>query len=464
VYVLPRWDSALVAFALLSGGAVALLLLAGFLQRRRHRNRTESAYQKKSRTAEETSEASRMDAAKFAERVAQRVRFVEGLKVSGEVSFSKIVGGKVGRERTLSSLPLSAADLYLEFARLVDRLRESGYDVVIGIDELDKLYIDEDARKFLNDMKILFTIRDCSFIVTISENAWSEFERRGLSIRDVFDSSLDTVVRVEQLSYVESRSFLRRRTNSLSDTAIAFCHCLSGGLARDLLRSARSLGEANDELPAGATLDLVAHSVLLWEMRSKAEAVTLALDSQTNSLRSAALKRELELVAQSHSAVDWIIASDKFLAIDDTFEALVFNRSGDSREKLANRSHAESITSDAGLDEMRQEFYTYLLFLATLHELFCRAYDDVKWFEQDPLSLMDRLAAVRARLESDTVTTWRDINSIRMDLGLGCVGQPGRSAERFWSANSIVAAIRALARKRGTGSAAVAESQGRHAQ
>jgi hypothetical protein len=260
--ILSSWDRKLVFAVLLYAGAMVLILWAALLQRRRRLlHRAESADAKRSRAAKETTEASRIDAARFAERVAQRVRFVESLKVSGEVSVSKIAGAKVGSERTLSSLPLSAADLYLEFARLVDRLRESGYDVVIGIDELDKLYVDEGARKFLNDMKVLFTIRDCSFVVTISENAWSEFERRGLSIRDVFDSSLDTVVRVDQLSYFESRSFLRRRTESLSDTAIAFCQCLSGGLARDLLRTARSLGEANDELAAGATLDRVAQSV-----------------------------------------------------------------------------------------------------------------------------------------------------------------------------------------------------------
>jgi hypothetical protein len=222
---------------------------------------------------------------------------------------------------------------------------------------------------------------------------------------------------------------LRRRTESLSDTAIAFCHCLSGGLARDLLRSARSLGEANDELAEGATLDKVAHSVLIWEMRSKAEAVALALDSQANSPSRAGLKRELELVAQSHNAYDWIVASDKFLAIDDTFRALVFNRSSDSREYLANPSHAESITSNLGMDQMRQEFYTYLLFLATLDELFCCTHDDVKWFEQDALSVVDRLAAIRARLESDTVATWRDINSIRLDLGFNCVGLEGQRSD-----------------------------------
>lgn len=46
-------------------------------------------------------------------------------------------------------------------------------------------------------MKVLFPIRACSFLVSISESAWASFARRGLAIRDVFDSSLDTVVQVE---------------------------------------------------------------------------------------------------------------------------------------------------------------------------------------------------------------------------------------------------------------------------
>jgi hypothetical protein len=238
---------------------------------------------------------------------------------------------------------------------------------------------------------------------------------------------------------------LRRRTESLSDTAIAFCHCLSGGLGRDLLRGARSLGEANDELPAGATLDTVALSVLIWEMRSKAEAVALALDSQTKSPESAALRREMELVAQSQSAVDWLIACEKFLATDKAFRALAFDRANASRKNRANLGQPESIASKLGLEQMRQEFYTYLLFLATLDQLFCQSSDDVRWFEQNPITLVDRLAMIRARLESDTVTAWRDMNSFRVDLGLNRLPGPEKSAERFWSAHSVVAAVRAFA-------------------
>ena len=46
----------------------------------------------------------------------------------------------------------------------------------------------------------------------------------------------------------ESRDFLKRKSISFTDAQALLCHCLSGGLPRDLIRAARDLARAADQL------------------------------------------------------------------------------------------------------------------------------------------------------------------------------------------------------------------------
>jgi hypothetical protein len=94
----------------------------------------------------------------------------------------------------------------------------------------------------------LFPIHECSFIVSMAEDTWARFENRGLPIRDIFDSSFDEVIPVEMLKPSESRDFLKRKSVSFTDAQALLCHCLSGGLPRDLIRAARDLARTADQL------------------------------------------------------------------------------------------------------------------------------------------------------------------------------------------------------------------------
>ena len=49
--------------------------------------------------------------------------------------------------------------------------------VVIGIDELDKMESDQTARKFLNDIKAIFGLHNCFYLVSVS--AWIHRSRIG---------------------------------------------------------------------------------------------------------------------------------------------------------------------------------------------------------------------------------------------------------------------------------------------
>jgi len=71
--------------------------------------------------------------------------------------------------------------------------------VVIGIDELDKIQSAEEAVQFVDDIKSIFGIPGCFFLISISDDALADFERRGLPFRNAFDSAFDEVIALNYL-------------------------------------------------------------------------------------------------------------------------------------------------------------------------------------------------------------------------------------------------------------------------
>lgn len=122
--------------------------------------------------------------------------------------------------------------------------------VVIGIDELDKMESEESAMGFLNDIKGIFGVPNCFFLISISEDAMSAFERRGLPFRDAFDSSLDEVVRLPGLTFEEAERLLNRRVLEVPVPFKQLLFAFSGGLARDLIRGARTLVQIAGKMQA----------------------------------------------------------------------------------------------------------------------------------------------------------------------------------------------------------------------
>nr|WP_296069865.1 hypothetical protein [uncultured Actinoplanes sp.] len=116
-------------------------------------------------------------------------------------------------------------------------------------------------------------------MLSMSEDAISSFERRGLPFRDVFDSAFDEVVRVPYLECAESVSLSGRRLSDLPLQFGALAYCQSAGLPRDLLRATGrilSLSRVDQSPPSPAT---VAWQVVHRDLRGKAEAVTAAIKS-----------------------------------------------------------------------------------------------------------------------------------------------------------------------------------------
>jgi hypothetical protein len=158
----------------------------------------------------------------------------------------------------------------MTFPELVDQynafLRQASgvSQVFIGIDELDKIESAGAAYDFLNDIKGIFGHDDCYYLISISENAMSSFERRGLPLRDAFDSAFDAVVDVGYMDLIDAERLLRRRIIGMPVGFLCLCYALSGGLPRDLIRVAREVVQVAEDNGNGAPrkLDAIAGKLL----------------------------------------------------------------------------------------------------------------------------------------------------------------------------------------------------------
>ena len=173
------------------------------------------------------------------------------------------------RAASAQSFPEVAATL-VDFLELL----ATEWRVIVGIDELDKMDSEETARRFLNEIKVVFGLTGCFFLISVSEDAMGSFERRGMPFRDVFDSALDEIVHVPNLDLAASGTMLAERVVGLPEQFVCLCHCLGAGLPRDVIRVARELIDLSDREPSLAT---AAQVLIEREIASKGKAAAVTL-------------------------------------------------------------------------------------------------------------------------------------------------------------------------------------------
>ncbi len=314
---------------------------------------------------------------------------------SGALKLPFGVEAGINDAETLARNQRSLPELVQEFREFLQLLAAEYHRVVIGIDELDKLESDEKAHLFLNEIKAIFGISDVFYLVSVSENAVSAFERRGLPFRDVFDSSFDTIVHVDYLRLKESKQLLKRRTTRIPEPFLCLCHCLSGGLPRDLIRTCRDMLDIAEQEKLRDLLPL-AEKVVSQEIHAKARAMTIAAAKVPAGAPQARFLSELtELLAQDASAQTLLDRAAQLLAVAD-----------ESRNQAAKMPLGQDGSSSDGakdliaLAELQSEFGLYLAYVATVLEMLAKMQAAPQWapFEQDAggsRNIFDSLAANR---------------------------------------------------------------------
>ncbi len=403
---------------------ISRTLVVSKVPRRRQDPGVEAAQKNLDIKATQINRQHRLELANTAANVARRIRYVESRTNSKESSYSwHDLGFKSTSGISWDQVPLSEPDLVIELATFVEKLSSGGYRVRIGIDELDKLANGDDAEKFLTGIKTLFTISDCSFLLTISENAAAQFARRGLPIRDVFDSSLDTVVKVRPLTYREARRLAVGRlrpltagsTERISDTQVLLCHCLSGGLPRDFLRYCRRLGEINLLLDGRQTLDHVLARLLNSDLRDRLDGIRSALLDKEQGEPVAVFMAEIERIYDISSGQgDAVCVLRSFISADARFASLC-------RLTGALRGEDKTAAEREEIGSARREIAVYLYFIETVRLAFGPDSIFASGATDDPMKIViafEALAEARRSMEVDSATGWRRITAARAVLGL----------------------------------------------
>jgi hypothetical protein len=166
---------------------------------------------------------------------------------------------------------MSLISEYRDFATtIVSRLHMGALDgrankVIIYIDELDKIIELDDIRNFLRRMKGIFEIPGIYYYLSISEDALAALYLGSTQGKNEVDSSLDHIVRIPPLSWVESVEVTKVYLQSLQKfefdkKIIEILVATSFGIPRDILRRC-------DELLARKDALTITPKQFIYEMR-----------------------------------------------------------------------------------------------------------------------------------------------------------------------------------------------------
>jgi hypothetical protein len=363
-------------------------------------------------------------AARIARERLRRIQFQQtfsagwsgGLKVPGVFGSPVAVEAGVTRGRSATELVQTVPEIVHEFREFVESISSdsSGQKgrVIIGIDEVDKIESDERARAFLNDIKVIFGIPHCYYLVSLSEDALASFERRGMPLRDVFDSAFDEIVRVHYLRLADAKSLLYRRVVGLPVPFACLCYCLSGGLPRDLIRSARTM------IDFAQTLGLKSLAVLTSAL------VRTELQRKTDAIVAAVKRVQLEPEVSQMLRWSTVLTATSTEGLLRQCIPSITVQTPVSAAKLSD----EEVAARRSVVRLATELAVFAYYCATLLELFNDKLDRnrLQWAEaaaSEPRSL-DRLAECRQTFAINTPLAWERLSEFRNAWGMQVLALP----------------------------------------
>lgn len=205
-----------------------------------------------------------------------KIRYLQSRTTERELAIDVTWGAKLGAKRKVAikrdTVPLNHPELVDEFRSFLRRISgakaRSRGRVLIGIDELDRISDGSQAEKFINELKAVFNIPHCFFLVSVSDDALADFELSAMGMRTAFDSSFDAVVRVDYMAFNEARRLLNLRVVNLPEQFAALAYATSGGLARELIRMVNAVSSK------GGTLAEIAAKLVQHQLERTVRAAT----------------------------------------------------------------------------------------------------------------------------------------------------------------------------------------------
>ncbi|MGV9365771.1 hypothetical protein [Amycolatopsis sp. NPDC003731] len=312
---------------------------------------------------------------------------------------------EMGLTRTIARAerPLTHPEIVDDYRRLLDRVvsvlaPDDISGVIVAIDELDKLADPAQAREFIDEIKGVFGVSRCLFVVSVSEDALTSFHRRGIPVRDAFDSAFTNVIRIDPFTLDDARAWLAKRAFGIPEPFIHLCYCLSGGLPRELRRVAVALYDLHLGGKPGKDLATIASSLVTADLTAKCTAFTsAAVQLDDNADPSAFLA---VLTAPACHRASWMISQCEAALPEDP------------------------AAPPTGLHRLRWEAASYLYFSATIVEFFTNDLRPETVREAAANGSVPALAAARRQMSVDPRVSWQLITDFRRQWGLGTVQPP----------------------------------------
>jgi Cdc6-like AAA superfamily ATPase len=323
----------------------------------------------------------------------------------GELHLPAGINFSQNRAVSMAQIQQSQPELVQDFRALLDRVSREFGKVIVGIDELDKLSSDEQAEQFLNEIKSVFGVPGTYFLVSVSESAISNFERRGLPFRDAFDSAFDDVHFVNYLTLDDSRRLISRRVINLPEPFLGLTHVLAGGLPREVIRFARATLEEARAQDSANSVGEITRALVTSEATAKRRAMTFLA-------RNAAVEPETTQFMQRLAALEEfdLLSPDLVETLKLKVDPLLGFGPGEPG--------GAEVIARAAIARLWREFDCFLYFSATTVELFATVTTEADWTALVTAGSIERLAKARQALELGTGVAVFQITSLRKLNGL----------------------------------------------
>ncbi|MGW7538757.1 hypothetical protein [Amycolatopsis sp. NPDC054798] len=187
----------------------------------------------------------------------RRIRFLQTHTSgwSGKVDGPRGMGMTVTRSIAHAEQPLTQPEVVDQLRGFLQRaattLIRAGEitGIAIAIDELDKFADPAQAHEFVNEIKTVFGVTNCVFLVSVSDDALASFELRGIPVRDALDSAFTAMITVDPFTLAEAHDWLDHRLIGLPSPYACLCYVLSAGIPRELERVAATLRDLDRDDP-----------------------------------------------------------------------------------------------------------------------------------------------------------------------------------------------------------------------